>query len=130
MSPALKPLTKDNATGNGVGSVDDLVRLSSSVLGRVDQMVIEMGRRFDDQKADIGILSVKLDGVCETVGEIVTARTVEAALAKQTKEVIAGQADQAQKHTLALQWRVGIAVGAVGTSGTLIFTAIRTAMGH
>jgi hypothetical protein len=124
VTPPLRPLTKDNATGNGVGSVDDLVRLSSSVLGRVDQMVVEMGRRFDDQKADICELSVKLDGVCDTVREIVTARTVEAALAKQTKEVMAGQADQAQKHTLELRWRIGIVISACCGACTMLGMAI------
>jgi hypothetical protein len=122
MSPVLKPLTKDNATGNGVASVDDLVRLSSSILGAVDQTRLDMNRRFKETNA-------KLDDVCTTVGGILTARAIEAALSKQTAEMGAANEARAESHMLSLRWRVGIGISAVGTSGTLLFTAIRFAMG-
>ena len=122
MSPVLKPLTKDNATGNGVASVDDLVRLSSSILGAVDQTRLDMNRRFKET-------NLKLDEVCPTVGGIVTARAIEAALAKQTQEMGTANEARAERHVLSYRWRAGIAISAVGTSGTLLFTAIRFAMG-
>ena len=122
MSPVLKPLTKENATGNGVASVDDLVRLSSSILGAVDQTRLDMNRRFKET-------NLKLDEVCTTVGGIVTARAIEAALAKQTQEMGTANEARAERHVLSYRWRAGIAISAVGTSGTLLFTAIRFAMG-
>lgn len=122
MSPVLKPLTKENATGNGSASVDDLVRLSSSILGAVDQTRLDMNRRFKET-------NLKLDEVCTTVGGIVTARAIEAALAKQTQEMGTANEARAERHVLSYRWRAGIAISAVGTSGTLLFTAIRFATG-
>lgn len=122
MSPVLKPLTKENATGNGSASVDDLVRLSSSILGAVDQTRLDMNRRFKET-------NLKLDEVCTTVGGIVTARAIEAALAKQTQEMGTANEARAERHVLSYRWRAGIAISAVGTSGTLLFTALLFATG-
>jgi hypothetical protein len=125
--PLTEPLTMANRTSNGVASGDDLLRLSASVLGAVNGVRDEMVRSFE-------ATNKKLDGVCDTVAGLVTDKAVATALKAQTREVIAGQEAQSQKHVLDIRWRVGIVMGAVtgsiAATGTLFTIAYRIATGH
>ena len=121
-----EPLTEANRTSNGTASGDDLVRLSLSLLGAVNGVRDEMVRGF-------AATNDKLDDVCVTVNGLVTDKLIGEALKAQTKEVLAGQEEQAVKHKLDLRWRMGIVIaaggGVCGAVGTTI-TVVKFATGH
>ena len=120
MPRRLEPLTKANATGNGVPSTEDLIRTSNVLLGAVQQLREDVGRRLDD-------IAGRLDGVCTEVVEIKQGRqieaAVEAAVAAERKEQAAERKSQSQaaaQHVLTLWQRAGIAAGALCGIGTLV----------
>ena len=111
-----QPLSRANATGNGVPSTEDLIRVSNTLIGTVDQLRIDMGRRFEE-------MGGKLDGVCEQVSDIKQSRAIEAALAGQRDDV-------AKAHTLDRRWVAGIALAATSGLGGFALALLRFIEGH
>jgi hypothetical protein len=122
MTP-LKPLTKENASRNGAASTEDLVRLSSSVLGAVGQIRVDINRRFEETNA-------KLDSVCDTVGGIVTARAIEAALKAQTREITDAQAAEGGRHELSKNQRLAVLVAAFSAVAAAVLGFLNLLAGH
>jgi hypothetical protein len=92
--------------------------LVAELLGSVNAMRTEMDRRFGGLVKQVGDLDAKIDGVCDDLNNIKTARAIEAAKAEVRNQI-------AIDHSLAFRYRVGIAVAAGGA----IITAIATAAG-
>jgi hypothetical protein len=119
------PLTQSNATGNGVPTVADLIRVSNTVqatanqlLGAVDQMRVDVNGRLDR-------MTGQLNGVCDQVAGIVLARSVETAVATERAKVATERADAANDATLGFRWKVGIGLAATSGLGGLIFAIIK-----
>ena len=122
-----KPLTKATATGNGTPTTDDLIRLSSSVLGAQAQLRRDVARWFGEMNAKLETVDCKVDKIDDRIGTIEQARSVEAALAVQAKEFLAAQRtsdlEKEEKHALSFRFRVTIVVAAAGAVLAAIATA-------
>jgi hypothetical protein len=117
------PLTADTAA--------DLIRLSTTVLGRVDGLAKDMGRRFSETNASILVVDGRLEKIDGRIGAIEQARVTEAALAVQAKAFADAQGVKDQKaadekldavasHTLTSLQVKGLAAAAVGGFAGLI----------
>jgi hypothetical protein len=144
----VRRLTRQNATGNGAPSVDDLVKAqtaillsNANVLGAVNQMQTDIGGRLDRQFGDVAqsltVVEVKVDGLDTRLGCIEEARRTDAALAVQAKSTAAERNAEAkdaaveakgtaadnnadrQAHTMSRNQRWAIVVAAISGVGGL-----------
>jgi tetrahydromethanopterin S-methyltransferase subunit F len=115
----LKALTKETATGNGVASTADMIRLSSSVLGSVNLLRRDMNRRFGETAQSLDLVDGKLGVVCEKVGCLEEARRTDAALAAQAKGTATERNADRVQHALSRNQRLAIGVAAFTGCGGL-----------
>jgi predicted transcriptional regulator len=121
------PLTPENATGNGVPSTEDLITVQGVFLREMGSLRSEIIER--------------IDGVCDRLTDIETARKVEAAVVLERQEVARkAEADHAaqaaeerraaaelaatvlkktETNILTRHWRVSLAVAAFFSAGSL-----------
>jgi hypothetical protein len=122
------PLTRQNATGNGVPSTEDLIqtqnailRSNAAVLGAVSEFRKGMDQRLDRQFGEVnrqlGATNDKLDGVCKQVGDIEEARRLSEALAKQAANSAVAANAVAVQHSLSTNQRWAIVISAIAAVG-------------
>jgi hypothetical protein len=101
-----------------------ILHSNAAVLGAVNEFRAGMDQRLDRQFGEVrekfALLGKQVDGVCETVGGIVTDRAIEAALAKRTRELDAQSEEARNEHVLSERWRVGIVLAATTGLGALL----------
>ena len=119
------PLTSANATGNGVPTTADLIRVSNTVqatanqmLGAVNQLRADVGGRLDRMTA-------QLNGVCDQVTGIVTDRAVETAVATERARVATQRVEEVKDATLGFRWKVSIGLAAGSGLGGLLLAIVK-----
>lgn len=125
--PNAVPHAGRTATGTAIPSAADFVQSTNVLLGVVTELKETVKDGFER-------IDLKLEGVCEDVAEIKTARAVDVAVATSTAEAAALLAKQraatAEAHVLSFRWRVTIAVAAGGALFGALLGFLNFLVGH
>jgi hypothetical protein len=93
------------------------------LLGRIDKvgddLLADMGRRFEDVKEDFRGVNKRLDVVDSRIGTVETTQAIAKALVVAAKEVADARSDDVGRHVLTYRFKVGIAIAALGGAGVL-----------
>jgi len=95
----------------------------ATLIGMVTQFRADMTERFNG-------VDCRLDLVDGRISKIETSREVEHALAVAAKAAEQQATNAAERHTLALRWRLTLIVAAGGSAATLLLGIARFATGH
>ena len=137
LPPVDQPLSKENATGNGTPSTADLIRVSNTLIGSVDQLRLDMGDRFASVEKQIGLVDTKVDLIDGRIVRLETRVVVDAAVATTKATLLATQHKEEQDRAATFQTatltglqRKGLVVAIVAGIGVPFLVAVLDLAGH